>query len=139
MMYNVRDSSMTLLYADDDRDDCDLMCEALQNVDPAIICHVVNNGQQALDTLQDQQNDLPDYIFLDINMPRMDGKKCLEAIKSDQRFKDIPVIMYSTTTDQKEIDECYALGATSFIKKPNNFKELYSVMHLFVKLAQLEE
>jgi CheY-like chemotaxis protein len=79
---------------------------------------------------------LPDYIFLDVNMPVKDGKQSLVELKKDERLRDIPVIICSTTADKKEIDELYDLGASSFIHKPNNFTDLCSTLNIFVKLAQ---
>lgn len=126
---------MTILYADDDADDRELMTEALNKVDPTVSCKVAKDGQQALDTLA-QDSDLPDYIFLDINMPVMDGMKCLVELKKDKRYKNIPVIIYSTTREAHEINQLYRLGASSFIQKPNNFQELCSTMNMFIKFAQ---
>jgi CheY-like chemotaxis protein len=57
-------------------------------------------------------------------MPRLNGKECLVAIKKDARFKEIPVIIYSTTSDKKEQDETKQLGAAFFLQKPNSFDEL---------------
>lgn len=125
---------MTILYADDDHDDRELMSEALHKVDPSISCLTANDGQNALDILN-KSSDLPDYIFLDVNMPVMDGKKCLVELKKDQRLRDIPVVIYSTTTDNTEIKQLYNLGASSFIHKPNNFSDLCSALNMFVRLV----
>jgi DNA-binding response OmpR family regulator len=67
---------------------------------------------------------VPDYIFLDINMPMMDGKQCLKALKSMPEFEAVSVIMYSTSTDTREIKECYKLGAEDFLIKPHSFEKL---------------
>lgn len=114
---------MTILYADDDVEDCELIFEALQEVDPSIDCIVANDGYEALEILKHVKR-LPDYIFLDINMPLMDGKKCLIEIKNDDKLRDIPVIIYSTSTNSEEIDQCYELGAFEFISKANSFDKL---------------
>lgn len=114
---------MTILYADDDRDDRELLIEALEVVDPTITCHQVDNGQQAIDQLRGEQR-LPDYIFLDVNMPVMDGRTCLEILKRNERLSKIPVVIYSTTRDIEEIKSLYALGATDFLSKPNTFEAL---------------
>jgi CheY-like chemotaxis protein len=129
---------MTILYADDDRDDCDLLCEALGKIDPSIRCILASNGRDALNILNENQL-LPDYIFLDINMPVMDGKKCLVEIKKDVRLKEIPVIIYSTTSNQDEIDDLYSAGAISFIQKPNNFNQLPSMLNTFFSLVNVTE
>jgi CheY-like chemotaxis protein len=125
---------MTILYADDDRDDREFMAEALSKIDPSISCQTASDGQHALELLR-KSIELPDYIFLDINMPVMDGKQCLVELKNENRFKDIPVVIYSTTQNSTEINQMYRLGAASFIQKPNNFTELCSTMDLFVRMA----
>ncbi len=80
------------------------------------------NGQEALEVL-DSVVLSPDYIFLDINMPVMDGRKCLEEIRRNPRFRDINVVMYSTTSNQDEINNCKLLGAR-FLVKPDKFSKL---------------
>lgn len=125
---------MTILYADDDHDDRELMSEAFSQIDPSISCLVASDGKEALDILN-QNSDLPDYIFLDINMPVMDGKTCLEELKKNKRLKNIPVVIYSTTRNIQEINQLYDLGASTFIHKPANFNELCATLGIFVKLA----
>jgi CheY-like chemotaxis protein len=114
---------MLVFYADDDREDCELFREALLQIDPAITCITAKDGREALAFLS-HSKDLPDYIFLDINMPVMDGKKCLIEIKKNIELRHIPVVMYSTTSDTNEIREYYKLGAHDFLIKPNNFSKL---------------
>src|ERR1043165_5544517 len=105
---------MTILYADDDSDDCELLVEALGKIDPSIECRMANDGKHALKMLNDF-DDLPDYIFLDVNMPVMDGRDCLVELKKDERFKEIPVVIYSTTQNENEISDLYELGAVDFL------------------------
>jgi CheY-like chemotaxis protein len=111
---------MLIFYADDDQEDCDLFNEALQYIDPEIKSIIAKDGREALAFLKNTP-ELPDYIFLDINMPIVDGKKVLIEIKKDAALKSIPVIMYSTTSDTNEIRQYYTLGAHDFLIKPNNF------------------
>ena len=114
---------MTILYADDDADDCELLTEALMHIDPSISCILVNDGREALTVLQ-QSEKLPDTIFLDVNMPVMTGKQCLIEIKNNPRLRQIPVIMYSTSTNAEEKTELRKLGAFDFIHKANSFQDL---------------
>jgi CheY-like chemotaxis protein len=114
---------MKILYADDDIDDCQLLFEALYQIDPSITCIMANDGREALKILR-QGSELPDYIFLDVNMPVMDGKACLIELKKDKHLKNIPVIIYSTTTNKSEIYKLFELGASDYIRKPNSFEEL---------------
>jgi CheY-like chemotaxis protein len=115
--------SMVVLNVDDDAEDREFFCDALRQIDPAITCLVAGSGMEALSLLQDRVN-MPDYIFLDINMPMMDGKQCLRALKSVPDFESIPVIMYSTSTNTREIRECYRLGAEDFLIKPYSYDKL---------------
>jgi CheY-like chemotaxis protein len=116
-------SDMIILNVDDDQEDREFFVDALKEIDPTITCLVAGRALEALRMLENLQT-LPDYIFLDINMPVMDGKQCLQRIKSVPEFVSIPVIMYSTSTDTSEIRECYRLGAADFLIKPNSFEKL---------------
>jgi CheY-like chemotaxis protein len=128
---------MRILYADDDIDDCELVVEALEKIDPGIECTMVNDGQQALSLLTTDA-ELPDYIFLDVNMPVMDGKHCLIELKKDDRLKGIPVVIYSTSENESEIKELYAIGAQEYLKKPNSFNDLcFSLKTVISKLQSL--
>lgn len=128
---------MTILYADDDSDDCELLVEALGKIDPTIECRMANDGKQALKVL-DESDNLPDYIFLDVNMPVMDGKDCLVELKKDNRYKEIPVVIYSTTKDLNEITSLYELGAVDFLAKPNSFEELYRSLDRMINRLKSE-
>jgi CheY-like chemotaxis protein len=113
---------MIVLYAEDDIEDLDTFCEVLASINPSIKCINARDGQEALEILENAVV-LPDYIFLDINMPTMDGKSCLKNIRKDERFKTIPVVIYTTSSNKKDIDLCMQLGAAEYIQKPNSMKE----------------
>lgn len=114
---------MVVLNVDDDQEDREFFCDALREIDPTITCLIAGSGMEALVLLQ-SLSILPDYIFLDINMPMMDGKQCLKTLKSLDELRHIPVIMYSTSTDTREIKECYRLGAEDFLIKPHSYEKL---------------
>lgn len=126
---------MTVFYADDDPEDCELFTEALQQIDPEIKTIIAKDGREALAFLHNTP-DLPDYIFLDINMPLINGKKCLIEIRKSQKLKNIPVVMYSTTSDTHEIREYYKLGAYDFLIKPNNFVTLCDSLESIFSLSK---
>lgn len=113
----------TILYADDDPDDITIFKEVLLDIDEQIVCITSPNGQDAFKVLENT-SDLPNIIFLDINMPVMNGKECLMRIRHDRRLMKLPVIMYSTAASDEEIKECYKLGATDYLVKANNFSKL---------------
>jgi CheY-like chemotaxis protein len=124
---------MTVLYAEDDLDDLDIFCEIVLTINAGISCISARNGTEALEIL-DSLADLPDYIFLDINMPTMDGKACLKNLKRDPRFKSIPVIIYTTSTNRMDMDLCRQLGATDYIIKPNTVKEAVDRLSKWLKI-----
>lgn len=116
---------MRLLIVDDDADDRILFIEAVRDVDESIQCIQANNGEQALELLRNTESVLPDCIFLDLRMPRISGKKCLQEIKQDERLKHIPVYIYTTSRELEESRDLKEIGAFHFISKPNNEEEIY--------------
>jgi CheY-like chemotaxis protein len=113
---------MVILYVDDDPEDIEIFIEGVKEVDGTIRCLIAQNGQQALDILQADL--VPDYIFLDINMPVINGKALLAEIRKDKRFMSIPVVMYSTSIDPVELEEYKKMGANHFLVKHNHFQDL---------------
>jgi len=118
---------------DDDIDDVLIFQEALKKINDKIPLFYVYNGKEALDFLSEHSHPLPRIIFLDINMPKMDGKECLKAIKSDDRFRHIPVIMYTTSSQSRDIEETMMLGATGFITKPSSINELNILLSAIIE------
>ncbi len=112
------------LIVDDDADDSEMFCEAVKEVIPDCICYRASNGRSAIIALDNEEIDIPDIIFLDINMPVMNGWQCLSKLKEPETFKDIPVIMYSTSSYPEEVDRARHSGALCFLTKPYNFREL---------------
>jgi len=125
--------TMSLLIVDDDADDRMLFIEAVKEVDEDIECITANDGQQALELLQNEDSSLPDLIFLDIRMPRLSGKKCLAELKKDERLKHIPVIIYTTSREVEESKELKEMGAYHFISKPSNTQEIYYLVSLAIE------
>ena len=114
------------LLVDDDGDDRSLFYEALQSIDPKFICFMAEDGRQALNLLAENTGNLPNVIFLDINMPVISGWQCLKSLKTEPLYKNIPVIMYSTSSHQRDMEIAIELGALCFCVKPENFKKIYS-------------
>ncbi len=119
---------ITLFLADDDSDDAFLFGEVLEEINPAIVLITATNGEEALQKLTTNGYPQPDIIFLDLNMPRMDGKECLAALKEDENLKHIPVIMYTTSSQSRDIEETIQRGALCFITKPSSVKELRDIL-----------
>lgn len=120
------------LLIDDDSDDRELFTEALSAVDPVSICDRVPDGEEAFDMLASRQIDKPDIIFLDINLPTMSGWQILSKLKKTDDFKQIPVIIYSTSTNPKDKTTAQDLGALCFFTKPANYKTLKSMLEIVV-------
>jgi CheY-like chemotaxis protein len=110
--------------ADDDLDDAELFAEALASVNPGIHCEHASNGKVLLDKISSQTSDLPDIIFLDINMPEMNGWDSLMELKKHSSLKNIPVVMYSTSSTFRDKQAAKELGANFFYTKPDNLKQL---------------
>ena len=127
--------NITCLLIDDDVDDQDIFILALEEVDATIRCHVANDGVEALQQLSEEKNFRPDYIFLDLNMPRMNGRQCLAAIKKLNSLRDIPVVIYSTSSDQKDMADTKQLGATDYIVKPNTVAALADLLARFFHIS----
>ena len=113
---------MVILYIDDDPEDIEIFEEAVKETDSSARCLIAKNGKQAMEILQADL--IPDFIFLDINMPVINGKSVLLEIRKDEKFKKIPVVMYSTTMNSNEIEECKNIGADHFLTKHNTFQDL---------------
>ncbi|MEO7294351.1 MAG: response regulator [Ginsengibacter sp.] len=117
--------NIILLIVDDDEDDRQLFIESAREVDENITCISAGDGIEALEILRNKENELPDYIFLDLRMPRFNGKKCLEEIRKDTRLLPIPVIIYTTSRQVEDAVELKKMGAAHFISKPVNPEEIY--------------
>jgi PleD family two-component response regulator len=121
-------SQRSIYLADDDQDDRSMFVEALLEIDSNVIVTQAQDGEQLMDILNAQPDPLPEIIFLDINMPKMDGFACLEEIKRDTKLKKLYVVMLSTSNDQENIDKAYNLGAALYAVKPNSFQGLKSLI-----------
>jgi CheY-like chemotaxis protein len=106
-----------VMIIDDDSDDRYFFKAALKKLGEDFVCYEAENGIDALQKLRKEEQ-LPDFIFLDLNMPLMNGKDCLVELKKDSELKNIPVIIYSTSNSKTDIDLTYKLGAVFYLTKP---------------------
>jgi CheY-like chemotaxis protein len=116
------------LLADDDLDDAELFSEALNRVDSSITLHHVDNGTGVFEFLGQTNSQKPDLIFLDLNMPKMSGWQCLAQLKNNVVYKDIPVIMYTTSSHYRDTEIALDLGAHGLVTKPSEFKVLKTII-----------
>jgi CheY-like chemotaxis protein len=124
---------------DDDDDDREIFETALSHIDGAICFMTATSGLEALQTLSLQENFTPDYIFIDMHMPALDGKQCLSEIKKMTRFKNIPVVMYSTSISPKDMDDARELGAVAYISKPYSIQNLENSLQNFFLQYHLKQ
>ena len=129
---HIMNRTLTFFIVDDDIDDQDLFIEAVSEVDKTIKCMSVSNCEEALDLLRNKKINLPDMIFLDLNMPRLNGKQCLAELKKEAHLAHIPVIIYSTSSEKRDIEETSRLGAAHFLTKPNKFEDLCKAISFVV-------
>ena len=122
-------SKYNLLLADDDEDDCIFFKEALDELIVSVALVTVNDGVELMNFLSDHpSDDLPDILFLDLNMPRKSGFECLAEIKEIDKLRHLPVIIFSTSLDMNMVDLMYEKGATYYIQKPGEFSKLKKVI-----------
>ncbi len=128
---------LTILMADDDEDDRDLTRDALQDTSFVDGVQLVEDGQALIDYLRRAgpygspaaaDHPRPSIILLDLNMPRMDGREALAVIKADEDLRRIPVIVFTTSSDQEDVRRVYDLGANSYITKPVTGSKLRSAL-----------
>lgn len=113
----------TCFVADDDEDDQEIFLMALkQSTGAECNCVFANDGRELLGMLG--SNALPHYIFLDLNMPVLNGLQCLEAIRQEPRYNDIPVVIYTTSDATHNRQQALKAGANAYITKPTNMREL---------------
>jgi CheY-like chemotaxis protein len=124
---------MIILYAEDDPEDLDTFRDIIGLIDPAIKIFHARNGSELLDMLENSII-LPDYVFLDINMPVVDGKECLKRMKADNRFRSIPVVIYTTSSRPSDIDDFKEMGAYKYFVKPNTFREAVEGLGKFFRM-----
>lgn len=121
--------TLHILLADDDRDDCLLFQEALNELLVSTQVTLAHDGEQLMQILTKKTNQLPDVIFLDLNMPRKNGFVSLEELKKDKELQHLPVIIFSTAYEPDIVDLLYKNGAQYYICKPASYKNLKKVIH----------
>ena len=119
---------LNILLADDDIDDCIFFKVALEELLLSTRLTTVHDGEQLMQLLTNETNELPHVLFLDINMPRKNGKECLVEIKLNNKLKHFPVIMFSTSYEKEVVNLLYDGGAQYFIRKPSDFSQFKKVI-----------
>ena len=119
------EKGLYIMLADDDSDDRFFFSEVLEEY-KHVALESIEDGVKLMNALNSRAK-LPDLIFLDLNMPGKNGVECLSEIRQQDKLKDIPVIIFSTSSSKKDIDETFDLGANLYITKPHSFKVLKNI------------
>ncbi|MBC7535834.1 MAG: response regulator [Ferruginibacter sp.] len=127
-------STINIILADDDKDDCLLFKDAVEELHLPVQLTTVHDGDELMQHLEVISKNLPYALFLDLNMPRKNGFECLTEIKKNSDFNKIPVIIYSTSYDQEKANIIYNEGAHYYICKPSDFEELKNMIHKAIML-----
>ncbi len=134
MKNNSQSIPINILLADDDLDDRNFFEKALSELPVAVTLSTVNNGEQLMEYLLENADQLPDVLFLDLSMPRKTGFECLAEIKENEKLNNLTVIMFTTSfTRGAELEEnlkstLIKMGAADYIRKPGDFNELKMVI-----------
>ncbi len=119
---------LNILLADDDTDDCIFFKKALSELVIPISLIAVHDGEQLMHLLINETPELPHILFLDLNMPRKNGFECLTEIKLNNKLKQLPVIVFSTSFEQEMVNLLYKNGAQYFIRKPSEFLQFKQII-----------
>jgi CheY-like chemotaxis protein len=127
-----------VLLADDDADDREIFVRVLDKKTDVQLVRTVENGREVIDYLNGipVPEQLPHLIILDHNMPKMNGTETLGRLKSDKRYSDIHVVIYSTYSDHKMREKCEQLGASMVLAKPASIKEYEAIIDRFLGLVK---
>jgi CheY-like chemotaxis protein len=124
-------ASIRIMLIDDDPDDQVFFQDAVQTIGSNLFCELASTGQEAISKLE--MPPLPDYIFMDLNMPMMNGFDCLVYLKNQQNYRNIPVIIFTTSKNLNDISRTQQLGAKWYMTKPDDFnvlcKKLEKIFH----------
>ena len=129
-----RKQQRTILLVEDDPGDQELIRRAFENAGGAVTLHIAADGEDALDFLLARgqytarpAQPLPQLVLLDMNMPRLDGRGVLKAMRTDPQLRSIPVVILTTSENADDVRTCHELGCNSFIAKPTDPDELVRV------------
>jgi CheY-like chemotaxis protein len=119
---------MNCLFVDDDIDDQEIFSFAVRGLNKPVSLVTAGDGLEALEILKADKTFIPDCIFLDLNMPRMNGKECLPELRKLPWLKEVPIIIYTTSSEEKDKLETRRLGASDFMTKESSIEGLKTAL-----------
>jgi CheY-like chemotaxis protein len=129
-------NTICFFLVDDDADDQEIFDLALQGVSTSTKLEFANDGVEAISRIQNDTSFLPHCIFIDLNMPRMNGQQCLQELRKIDRIKQVPIVMYSTTVNPQYLADALNHGATDFIEKPITIEALTASLAKIFQMLQ---
>ena len=140
--YSIMNTKKPILLVEDDRVDAMTVRRAFKQVRIPNPLHHVENGEEALEFLKNEKNEKPAIILLDLNMPKMNGIEFLQVIKNEQDFQTLPVIILTTSKEQKDRINSYKFGVAGYVVKPvdyQQFVEMVNAIKTYWSLSQLPD
>ena len=126
---------LRLTLVDDDADDRDFFRDALDSMGIPVALKMYKDGKDLLDAIKTDKFEIPDILFLDLNMPKISGMESLREIRMMDKFKEIPIIaIYSTSSSAKDKEDSLQNGADAYICKPTNFGQLIKVLKKVIEI-----
>jgi CheY-like chemotaxis protein len=125
-----------IMLIDDDPDDQVFFRDALQTIQPDINCELTSSCQEAFRLLEAPP--LPEFIFMDLNMPVMNGFDCLVYLKNQKEYKDIPVVIFTTSKNLNDISKTKQLGAKWYMTKPDDFNLLCTKLKKIIQKDSID-
>jgi CheY-like chemotaxis protein len=132
LMFKQEKKSTHILFSDDDTDDALLFTQAADLMTSSILLSFAEDGEQLMRYLSKEM--LPDLIFLDLNMPVKNGIECLREIRSDRKLDWLPVIIYTTSDNPRDVDMCYDLKANLYVVKPTSFENIIKTLKKVINM-----
>ena len=125
-MNTLRPGKVSVLLVEDNEGDIGLFREGLNAIRATLNLHVVTDGVQAVEFLRTMP--LPNLIVLDLNIPGKSGFEVLEELKQDQSLREVPVVIFSSSSASRDIRRAYQLHANSFVQKPSDVDEFFQAV-----------
>ena len=119
------EEELHVLMAEGDKDDFDILADAIEKVPVKVILTRAENGDVLMKLIHDK---IPDLLFLDIILPYRDGRDCIREIRSDKKFDNLPIIVYTSIKDLDTIEFCYRWGTNLFVHKPQTYSEIADII-----------